>query len=160
MRAQSRRAAQIGNQESPKPQVPSPKSDNTEPEIARETIISHLQFVAENLRRERAELNGEWQAITADILAELQKAQKSFEADGNLENLETVLSELDRQIDEKLTIVFNETEFIKIKAATVAQLRSHESRMNSQVYNQTFKNLLIKNLRDQAGLPRFSLFYL
>ncbi|MEP6924338.1 MAG: hypothetical protein ABI954_07720 [Pyrinomonadaceae bacterium] len=152
--------ARIGDQESPKSKVQSPKSKDAEPEIKRETIISHLQTITENLQRSRIELNGGWQQLSAEILSSLQTAQKYYDVNGDLEILESNLSGLDRQIDGRLPHIFSENESLKIKAETAAQLRSHKSRMNEEIYHETFKNLLIKNLRDRADLPRFSLFYL
>ncbi len=137
-------------------------SDNEdgESEIPFDVIISHLQKISASVTQQRSYLNGSWRAFAMEISTEIEKAQSEFVKAKNLENLEARLSAIDLQTDEKLPAILGESELLRIKAETAAQLRSHKNRMSAEVYAETFKNLLIKNLRAQAELPRFSLFYL
>ena len=151
---------QVGNRESSKFKVQTPKPEETDSEIPREMVLAHLRKIQTSLREPRAELNGSWKQLSSEILSDLRAAQKFFETNGGLENLETILSELDRRIDEKLPQIFVPEIVAVAKTETDAQLHLHKNRMNANLYAETFKNLLVKNLRTRADLPRFSLFYL
>jgi hypothetical protein len=79
--------------------------------------------------------------------------QKSFPA----EQLEESLGKLDALIDEELLKNF-ETE--KLKSEIEKQIASYKTKMESEVYERTFNLMLLKRLREQAEIPRLSLFYL
>ena len=46
------------------------------------------------------------------------------------------------------------------RAEAAEQLRPYRARMERSTYEQTLDNLLAKALREAAGVPRLSLFYL
>ena len=147
--------AQVGNQ-------PSDAIDNesAKDEIPFDAVIVHLRKNIAGLNPPRRVLNGNWQFFASEIVSWVKAAQTDFIKARNLEKLEAQLSAIDLQTDEKLPDIFSESELLRIKAETAAQLRSHKNRMSDEVYAETFKNLLIKNLRVHAELPRLSLFYL
>ena len=149
--------AQVGNQ-----LIDGSDNERTEVEneIPFDTVNAHLQKTVSNLNQPRPILNGSWQSLATEILNDLRIAQTDFIKDKNLENLEVSLSQIDFKTDEKLSDIFGESELVRVKAEPAAPLRSHKNRMSAVVYAETFKNLLIKNLRAHAELPRMSLFYL
>lgn len=150
---------QVGNGESPKPEAQSPKPDS-DSEIPRETVLSHLRKITESLQYPRAELNGNWQSFSAEILSDLRTAQEFFEINGGLDHLENILNELDHRVDGRLPQIVTAEISAKVKSETSAQLRSHRNRMSDELYRETFQTLLVKNLRERTDLPRFSLVYL
>ena len=136
------------------PQTP----DNLPPE--QKTILEHLARAAEKLKKPGVNLNHNWQRISAEVLSEIQIARRNFLETSNAEQLEIALSELDRKIDDALCDSFPAENLDRLKQETAAQLRGYKNRMTPPAYERTFRTLLVKSLRENADLPRLSLFYL
>ncbi|HXH68959.1 MAG TPA: hypothetical protein VNI60_01295, partial [Pyrinomonadaceae bacterium] len=73
------------------------------------------------------------------------------------ESLEKSLEKLDALIDQSL---LKNSETGKLKAEIEKQIASYRNKMESEVYRRTFDLMLLKRLREQAEIPRLSLFYL
>lgn len=127
---------------------------------SRGEIFAHLRLVAERLRQPAFDLNHDWQKISAEVLATLNRQKKEFHQTADLEKLETILNELDRRIDNALLESFPPEKKSELEKENVAELRSYKNRMTEAVYEQTLRTLLLKSLREEAEIPRFSLFYL
>lgn len=123
-------------------------------------IFAHLQRAAQSLRQPALSLNHNWQQISAEVLRQLDSAQKEFRRTADLEKLETRLSELDRRVDSALLESFSEEKRAEIEKENIIGLRPYKNRMPEAAYRQTLGALTLKSLREQADIPRFSLFYL
>jgi transcriptional/translational regulatory protein YebC/TACO1 len=67
---------------------------------------------------------------------------------------------LEALIDRALRSALPADEVEAARAEAAEQLRPYKSRMEPATYEQTLDNLLAKSLREAAGVPRLSLFYL
>ncbi|MET0649596.1 MAG: hypothetical protein ABW208_23540 [Pyrinomonadaceae bacterium] len=76
------------------------------------------------------------------------------------ELLEGSLTDLEALIDRALRSTLSEAALEAARAGGAEQLRPYKSRMERATYEQTLDNLLAKSLREAAGVPRLSLFYL
>jgi hypothetical protein len=76
------------------------------------------------------------------------------------ELLEGSLTDLESLIDRALRSSLPEAEVEAARAEAAEQLRPYKARMERATYEQTLDNLLAKFLREAAGVPRLSLFYL
>jgi hypothetical protein len=76
------------------------------------------------------------------------------------ERLESSLTDLESLIDRALRAALSEEEIEAARAGAAEQLRPYKARMERATYEQTLDNLLAKSLREAAGVPRLSLFYL
>jgi hypothetical protein len=123
-------------------------------------IFTHLQLAAKRLRQPALNLNHNWLRISAEVLAALDSARKEFHKTADLEKLEAFLSELDRRIDNALLESFPAEKKAELEKENIAGLRPYKNRMTEAVYRQTLCTLLLKSLREQAEIPRLSLFYL
>ena len=76
------------------------------------------------------------------------------------ELLESSLTDLESLLDRALrsSLPAEVVEAARVSAAE--QLRPYKARMERATYEQTLDNLLAKSLREAAGVPRLSLFYL
>ena len=148
-------AANIGNQ-----LQETTETDGEQLPFSREQILEHLQKAENSLRFPQIALNHNWRTISAQILTRLQTARKNFAENADAERLESVLNEIDRRVDEALLESFPADDLAAVKSETAAQLRAVRSRMSAETYQQTFKTLLLKTLREHAELSRLSLFYL
>ena len=73
------------------------------------------------------------------------------------EKLEESLEKLDALVDESL---LKQSETAHLKAATEKKLASYRGKMEADVYQRTFDLMILKSLREEAEIPRLSLFYL
>ena len=123
-------------------------------------IFAHLQLAAKSLRQPALNLNHNWQRVTAEVLAALERARKEFHQTADLEKLETLLSDLDRRIDSALLESFPAEKKSELEKENINRLRPYRNRMTEAVYRETLRTLMLKSLREQAAIPRLSLFYL
>jgi len=125
--------------------------------FSEEAIAAHLEKVSAELNHALNKLNkteGDLQTTLGKVskhLAELR--QKSYAA----QKLEESLERLDALVDESLLQNF-ETE--KIKSEIEKQIASYKNKMEREIYERTFDLMLLKRLREQAKIPRLSLFNL
>ena len=95
----------------------------------------------------------------AALLGELEE-DFAASVSPNAQKLEQSLSGLERMISDAIRAVAGPQQIATIEAAIKEQLRPYHKHMEPAVYQQTFANLLLKQLREQFGIPRLSLFYL
>lgn len=119
-----------------------------------ETIAEHLQTISAALDFAAENAAGDLKEVlekVSDSLSELKSKNLSAE------ELEENLEKLDASIDEVLLKSFV-TE--KLKAETSKKISEYQTKMEREVYERTFKLMLLKSLRDEREIPRLSLFYL
>lgn len=132
--------------------------------FSRQAILDHLQRGEKALRSaggKREVQDDLTEAIerVIDLLAELQK---DFAASTrpDARQLEISLTGLERMLSDALLRVASHEDMAAAQKEVKDQLRPYRSHMEKPAYEQTFNNLLLKRLREEAGLPRLSLFYL
>jgi hypothetical protein len=76
------------------------------------------------------------------------------------EHLESSLTDLESLLDRALRASLPAEALEELRADAAEQLRPYRQRMERETYAQTLDNLLAKSLREAAGVPRLSLFYL
>lgn len=130
----------------------------------RQAVLDHLQrgrLALEQTGARRASEDDLTEAISRVIglLAELQK-DFATGASPDARKLEVSLTGLERTLSDALLRVVSQDEMSGAQKDVKEQLRPYRSHMDKAAYDQTFNNLLLKRLRESAGLPRLSLFYL
>jgi len=133
----------------------------------RAVISAHLSDTGAELRRAAERRNGRageealCEAL-ARAAARLEELAADFErsARPNAELLESSLTDLEGLIDRALRASLLADEVTAARASAEEQLRPYRARMERATYEQTLDNLLAKALRERAGVPRLSLFYL
>ena len=143
-------------------------SDNTDSEktpFSLDAITEHLQ-TSRDLLLQAAEARGRKQeddlseAMTrvAALLSEIEQDLTGGVA-LNTRMLEDSLTGFERLLNNSMFAVASADELEKQKTAVKEQLKPYRNHMETEVYNQTFNNLLLKRLREQFAVPRLSLFY-
>jgi len=133
----------------------------------RSVIAAHLaesRAALERTRETRSEREGEdalCEAL-ARAAARLEELAADFEraARPDAELLEASLADLEALLDRALRASLPAGALEERHAEAEAQLRKYRGRMERATYEQTLDNLLAKALREEAGVPRLSLFYL
>lgn len=73
------------------------------------------------------------------------------------ERLEEELEELEKKVDE---ILLDSNFAATLTDALSNKMAEYKPKMEAEAYDRTFKLMMLKELRDDTGIPRFSLFYL
>lgn len=119
-----------------------------------DAIAAHLERVSIELKDALDKARGDWQAALKAIYIRLEQLREKPET---AENLEAELEKLDASIDENLRRNFATD---ALKPEIERQIASYKNKMEADVYRRTFDLMLLKRLREQALIPRLSLFYL
>jgi hypothetical protein len=147
-------------------------SENVEAEGAglpfpRAVIAAHLAECRDALgraREKRSELAGgdALSETLARASSRLEELAGDFEraARPDAEKLESSLTDLEALLDRALRGSLAAGVVEELRAEAEEQLRPYRARMGRATYEQTLDNLLAKALRESAGVPRLSLFYL
>ncbi|MEJ7616970.1 MAG: hypothetical protein WKF30_08430 [Pyrinomonadaceae bacterium] len=132
----------------------------------RETIAAHFVSVRQALEAARA---GRAQIAADDLYQALGRAairveelRLDFEQTPrpDMQGVENSLTHLEELLDRSLHTSLSAAEVAQSKATAELQLKPYKDRMASEAYVQTLNNLMAKRLRERAGVPRLSLFYI
>jgi hypothetical protein len=140
--------------------------ENTDAEktpFSLEAISEHLQTNRELLleaaaARQPEDDLSEAMTRTAALISEIEMDLAAGVA-LNTRMLEDSLTGLERLLNNAMFAVASTEELEKQKTAVKDQLKPYRNHMETEIYNQTFNNLLLKRLREQFAVPRLSLFY-
>lgn len=124
--------------------------------FSKEAIKNHFEKVIFELSRANEKSSGRLRETFERVLSHLKELQKD---DSKPEKLEESLEKLDTIIDEALINSGGETLF-GLKKEIEKNLAAYKAKMEAEVYRRTFDLMLTKRLREDAELPRLSLFYL
>jgi DNA repair exonuclease SbcCD ATPase subunit len=133
----------------------------------RAVIAAHLSECRDALsraREKRSELAGN--DALSEALARASSRLEELAADfdsaarPDAEKLESSLTDLEALIGRALRESLPAEAVEEKRAEAEEQLRPYRARMERATYEQTLDNLLAKALRESAGVPRLSLFYL
>lgn len=140
--------------------------------FSRTAILDHLQRGQQNLLAASAAYEAQLgsRQTGSDAFSEallraaalLREVEQDFVASSQIEaqKLEQSLAGFERMLSDAISLVVEPEQFERLKAEIKKQLSPYRKQMEKQVYQQTFDNLLLKQLREQFGVPRLSLFYL
>jgi hypothetical protein len=141
-------------------------SDNTDAEktpFSLDAITEHLQnnrdllLQAAEARQPEDDLS-EAMTRAAALLTEIEQ-DLAGGASVNTRMLEDSLTGLERLLNNSMFAVASTDDLESQKSAVKEQLKPYRNHMETEIYNQTFNNLLLKRLREQFAVPRLSLFY-
>jgi hypothetical protein len=142
---------------------PSRETDARLP-FPRASILEHLSHARDSLKKIHDGLKGndEFRDSLERAVTRLAELEKDFgrAARPDAERLEDSLTSLEKMLDEALLTSFSAQELSEARALAAEQLEPYRDRMESEVFKQTYENLLFKLLRERRALPRLSLFYL
>lgn len=78
----------------------------------------------------------------------------------NFEQIENILTDIEKFLDRSLLTNHDKAHLTELETETAKSLSSYKAKMEKDVYRQTYDLMLLKKLRDEAEIPRLSLFYL
>lgn len=119
-----------------------------------ESIKTHLESVGQELKIAGKKAEFDLRETLERVSARLDELKQNF---ADAETLENALEDLEKLIDAELLKTHNSKEF---ETEIERGLASYKNKMEAEVYRRTFDLMLLKRLREQAEIPRLSLFYL
>lgn len=132
--------------------APAPANDEM---FSDEALEAHLRQVSAALTAAIGQVsNADLRETFERVLSRLEQLAGNYES---AEKLEESLEKLDALIDEAL---LKQSSGTSLRAETEKNLAAYRHKMETEVYQRTFDLMMLKKLREQADLPRLSLFYL
>jgi Mor family transcriptional regulator len=123
-------------------------------EFSDDTIKTHLETIEKLLEAAEQNSKDDLRETLQRVLSRLAELKQDF---ADAETLESALEDLEKLIDAELMKTAKGSEFEKEIQRSLA---AYKSKMETEVYQKTFDLMLLKRLREQAEIPRLSLFYL
>ena len=121
-----------------------------------EAIKNHFEKSIFELESAKEKTSGELRENFERVLSRLNELQND---NSKPEKLEESLEKLDTLIDEAL-IKSGGEKLAELKKEIEKNLASYKAKMETEVYQRTFDLMLTKRLREEAEIPRLSLFYI
>ena len=120
-----------------------------------ETIRGHIAASIEKLGN--IEIAGLEEDISRAIsrLLELDEALTS-----NLETVDGTLGDIEKVLERGMLSNWDRTHLKTLEKEVAGQLKVYKSEMDADSYKNTYELMLLKRLREEAGVPRLGLYYL
>ncbi len=78
----------------------------------------------------------------------------------DFESVDKSLGDIEKLLDQALQSKWDKTHLKGLEKEIADQLKAYKASMEPASYKQTFELMLLKRLREEAGVPRLGLFYL
>ena len=121
--------------------------------------LAELAKLCEKRRQTNEDELSEALSRATSLLSEIRDDYATA-AQPDARKLEDSLTGIERMLSDALRTSASANQIDQIRKEVKSQLRPYRAHMDKAVYEQTVDNLLMKHLREQAGVPRLSLFYL
>jgi hypothetical protein len=79
---------------------------------------------------------------------------------GDLETIDKTLGDIEKLLDRSLLANWDKANLKSVEKEVAGQLRAYKAEMEKDAYKKTYELMMLKRLREEAGIPRLSLFYL
>ncbi|MGB7200982.1 MAG: hypothetical protein WBD16_01805 [Pyrinomonadaceae bacterium] len=79
---------------------------------------------------------------------------------GDVETVDKTLGDIEKLLDRSLLANWDKTQLMTLEKEIASQIRVYKAEMEKDAYKNTYDLMLLKRIREEAGIPRLSLFYL
>lgn len=121
-----------------------------------------IDAVREHIREAVDELGAvDVPGLTEDIeraAARLDELSSNLTTD--FESIDKTLGDIEKLLDRGLQSNWEKEHLKLVEKEIASQLRAYKASMEPDAYKQTYELMLLKRLREEAGIPRLGLFYL
>lgn len=128
------------------------RGGEAEEDEATESVISHI---AESVEKVRSLLESESGGVKEALERALARLEKLSATEESTEKLEASLSDIDDLMDEA---IIQQSQVADLEAVD-SQMAHYKDTMDAESFERTRRLLLLKRLREDSPIPRFSLFY-
>ena len=78
----------------------------------------------------------------------------------DFETVDATLGDIEKLLDRAMLSNWEKAHLKILEKEVAGQLRQYKAEMEPEAYKNTFDLMLLKRLREEAGIPRLGLFYL
>jgi hypothetical protein len=99
--------------------------------------------------------------LTEDVsraVARLRELRDDLTRD--VETVDKTLGDIEQMLDRSLLANWDKQDLKTLEKEVAGQLRTYKAEMQQDAYKKTYEMMLLKRLREEAGIPRLSLFFL
>lgn len=124
-------------------------------DLSIESVREHIERTVETLRaNERRELR-------EDLDRAIQRLEElAGDLTGDFETIDKTLGDVEKLIDRAMLSHWEPTHLKTLQKEVADHLKGYKAEMDTDSYKSTFELMLLKRLREEAGIPRLGLFYL
>ena len=123
--------------------------------LSHESVSQHIETVVSALANNKNENLSEDFGRAIVRLTELKTNLTE-----DFEEIEKTLTDIENFLDRALLTNADKAHLTELEAETAKHLSNYKGKMEPEVYQKTYDLMLLKKLRDEAEIPRLSLFYL
>lgn len=129
--------------------------ESRETAFSTERITEHIADAVARLRDNPSD------SLREDIgraVTRLHELAGNLSAD--LETVDATLGDIEKLLDRAMLERWDKARLKEIEREIASQLRGYKADMEPEAYRTTYELMLLKRLREEAGIPRLGLFYL
>ena len=129
-------------------------SSSTE-QFSEESVAAHIASAIVALKASSA--NG----LKEDLERAVSRLEElSANMTGDFETIDATLGDIEKLLDRAMLTNWEAVHLKALEKEVAGQLRGYKAEMDAESYKNTFDLMLLKRLREEAGIPRLGLFYL
>lgn len=103
----------------------------------------------------------ESESLREDISRAVERLEQlRSELAANFETIDGSLGDIEKLLDRAMLTNWDRPHLKSLEKEIAGQLRSYKAEMDAESYKNTFDLMLLKRLREEAGIPRLGLYYL
>ncbi len=126
-----------------------------EAEYSIDEIAAHITKSVDTLN---AIPNDELKEDISRAISRLEELKSNLT--NNFESIDGTLSDIEKLLERAMLTNWDKQHLKLLEKETAAQLKAYKPEMEPEAYKNTFDLMLLKRLREEAGVPRLGLFYL
>lgn len=135
---------------------------SAETEAAENSASFTIDAVADHIAKTRVVLKSiSTNGLAEDIARALARLDElSVHLTDDFETVDKTLGDIEKLLDRAMLANWETAHLKTIKKEVAGHLRGYKADMDPESYQNTFDLMLLKRLREEAGIPRLGLFYL
>lgn len=120
-----------------------------------DAVAAHINEAIESLKINNVE------SIREDLARAVARLEElAANLTGDAETVDATLGDIEKLLDRAMLTNWESVHLKSLKKEVGDQLRGYKAEMDADAYKNTFELMLLKRLREEAGIPRLGLFYL
>ena len=128
---------------------------DTEPAFSPDAVVAHINDAIASLKANQTE------SLSEDVARAVARLQElAANLTGDAETVDATLGDIEKLLDRAMLTNWESVHLKTLEKEVVGQLRGYKADMEPAAYKNTFELMLLKRLREEAGIPRLGLFYL
>ena len=138
-----------------KSQVGKSSESDAEPAFAPDAVAAHINDAIASLKTNQPG------SLSEDIGRAVERLQElAGNLTGDAETVDATLGDIEKLLDRAMLSNWESVHLKAVEKEVAGQLRGYKTDMEPDAYKNTFELMLLKRLREEAGIPRLGLFYL